>query len=817
MKQYQVEGMSCAACSARVESAVSKLPGVTACSVNLLTKSMTVEGSAGDDVILAAVEKAGYSASLKGEEKKASAPPKEKAENTLKLRLTISVILTIILMYFSMGHTMWGFPVPRILENPVALGLIQLVLAGLIMVINQRFFISGFRGVLNKSPNMDTLVSMGSGVSFLYSLGVLFLMIDAHFQGNTHAAMGYLHDLYFESAAMILTIITIGKLLEEHAKGKTTNAIASLIELAPKTAIKLVDGTETEVPIEELRSGDLFVVKPGGSIPADGIIRQGESAINESALTGESIPVDKTLGDSVSAATINLSGHLVCEATGVGENTALAKIIEMVSQAASTKAPIAKVANQVSAVFVPAVLGIALITLAIWLLVGETFGFALARGISVLVVSCPCALGLATPVAIMVGNGVGARCGILFKTAESLEETGKAKIVVLDKTGTITAGTPEVTDVFAENPTELLKIAYALETKSEHPLGKAIVRYGEEQNLSKAEVEQFRILPGNGLTGTIDGKTVFGGNLTFAKTFGEIPPSLLQKAEVFSGQGKTPLFFGLGTELLGIIAVADTIKETSIAAVSQLKEMGVRVVMLTGDNQKTADAIAKQVGIDHVVAGVLPDGKQSVVADLKKDGKVIMVGDGINDAPALTSADIGIAIGTGTDIAIEAADVVLMKNTLTDVPAAIRLSRSTLKNIRQNLFWAFCYNIIGIPLAAGAFIPLWNIRLNPMFGAIAMCVSDFLVVTNALRLNLCNLYSKKQNVKEVISMEKTFKVEGMMCPHCEARVTEKLLELPGVSNVVASHQNKTVVVTLENDVPDAVITETITAQGYQVL
>ncbi len=817
MKQYHVEGMSCAACSARVEAAVSKLPEVTSCSVNLLTKSMIVEGTISDDAILSAVEKAGYSATVKGEEKKSSPPPKEKAESTLKLRLTVSIVLTLILMYFSMGHTMWGFPVPRILGNPVALGLVQLVFAGAIMVINQKFFVSGFRGAMNKSPNMDTLVAMGSGVSFLYSLGALFLMIDAYTQGNSQAAMGYLHDLYFESAAMILTIITIGKLLEEHAKGKTTNAISALMELAPKTAIKLVDGVETEIPVEELRLGDLFVVKPGGSIPADGIIRQGESAINESALTGESIPVDKSLGDSVSAATINLSGHLVCEATGVGENTALARIIEMVSEAASTKAPIAKVANQVSAIFVPAVLGIALLTLVIWLLAGESFGFALARGISVLVVSCPCALGLATPVAIMVGNGVGARNSILFKTAESLEETGKAKIVVLDKTGTITAGTPEVTDIFGENQTELLEIAYALESKSEHPLGKAIVRYGQEQNLSTKNVEQFRILPGNGLVGAMDGMTVFGGNLTFVKTFGEISTTILQAAESFSEQGKTPLFFGKEAEILGIIAVADTIKETSHTAVSELKEMGIRVVMLTGDNQKTAAAIGSQVGIDEIISGVLPEVKQSVVADLKKNGKVIMVGDGINDAPALTSADIGIAIGAGTDIAIDAADVVLMRNSLADVPAAIRLSRSTLRNIRQNLFWAFCYNIIGIPLAAGAFIPLWGIRLNPMFGAIAMSVSDFLVVTNALRLNLCKLYPHTNKRKELITMKKTFKVDGMMCPHCEARVTEKLMELDGVSNVVASHQEKTVVVTLEKDVPDSVIIQTITDQGYQVL
>ncbi len=817
MKQYHVEGMDCAACSARVEKAVGNLPGVTSCSVNLLTKSMMVEGTVSHATILAAVEKAGYSASLKGQEKKQAAPTPEKTETTLKLRLTTSVILTLVLMYFSMGHTMWGFPVLGILGNPVALGLAQMVLAGAIMVINQKFFVNGFRGAWNKSPNMDTLVAMGSGVSFLYSLAALFLMVDAYTQGNSQAAMGYLHDLYFESAAMILTIITIGKLLEEHAKGKTTNAISALIELAPKTAIKLVNGVETEIPIEELRLGDLFVVKPGGSIPADGIIRQGESAVNESALTGESIPVDKAVGDSISAATINLSGYLICEATGVGEDTTLAKIIDMVSEAASTKAPITKVANQVSAIFVPAVLGIALITFVIWLLAGESFGFALARGISVLVVSCPCALGLATPVAIMVGNGVGARNGILFKTAESLEETGKARIVVLDKTGTITAGTPEITDVFGTNQAKLLEIAYALESKSEHPLGKAVVRYGEEKSLLLRNVEQFRILPGNGLTAILDNRTVFGGNLTFAKTFGEISPAISQAAEAFSEQGKTPLFFGEENEILGIIAVADAIKETSKFAVSELKKMGIRVVMLTGDNQKTATAIANQVEIDEVISGVLPDGKQVVIADLKKTGKVIMVGDGINDAPALTSADIGIAIGAGTDIAIDAADVVLMKNSLADVPAAIRLSRSTLRNIRQNLFWAFCYNIIGIPLAAGAFIPLWGWRLNPMFGAIAMSVSDFLVVTNALRLNLCKLYSHKPQRKEVHNMERTFKVEGMMCPHCEARVTEKLMELSGVSSVVANHQEKTVIVTLTKDVADETIIQTITAQGYQVL
>lgn len=815
MKHYQVDGMHCSACSSRVESAVSKLAGVTSCSVNLLTNSMTVEGTVSDDVIFSAVKNAGYSASVK--DKKISSPPPQPKDNNLKTRLILSVILTLILMYFSMGHTMWGFPLPKIISNPISIGVIQMILAMSVIFLNRAFFIRGFQGIFRHSLNMDTLVSMGSGVSFLYSFILLFLMIDGVVQGNKADAMAQLHNLYFESSAMILTLITVGKLLEERAKGKTTTAIKSLMELAPKTAIKLTDGVEKEIPADELLAGDLFVVKPGSSIPADGVVIKGESAVNESALTGESIPVDKAEGNTVSAGTVNLSGHLVCRTTKVGEDTTLAQIIEMVSDAAASKAPIAKVANRVSAVFVPIVIFLAVITLTCWLIIGSDFGYALARSISVLVISCPCALGLATPVAIMVGNGVGAKHGILFKIAESLEETGKVKTVVLDKTGTITSGNPEVTDVYGENPDELLEIAYLLEQRSEHPLGKAIVRYGMKKNFPLRELENFSVLPGNGLTGTLEGIRIFGGNLSFAKTFADISPEIIQKAETYAEQGKTPLFFGKETLILGIIAVADTIKETSKSAVSQLKEMGLQVVMLTGDNTKTASAIGAQVGIDHINAEVLPDGKQKAVSDLQQSGKVMMVGDGINDAPALTSANIGIALGAGTDIAMDAADVVLTKNTLEDIPAAIRLSRFTLKNIHQNLFWAFCYNIIGIPLAAGVFIPLWGWELNPMFGAAAMSVSSFLVVSNALRLNLCKLYSQNINRKEVKIMKKTFKVDGMMCPHCEARVVEKLMELPGVSNVVASHTEKTVVVTLTDDVADTLITETIQAQGYQVL
>ncbi len=812
MKHYQVDGMHCSACSSRVESAVSKIPEVTSCSVNLLTNSMTVEGNVSDDVIFSAVKDAGYTASVKGKAK-VSSPSKE---NGLKTRLTLSVILTAILMYFSMGHAMWGFPLPKGINHPIAIGTIQLILALCVILLNRSFFISGFRGVLHRSLNMDTLVAMGSGVSFLYSLVLLILMTDGYIQGFRHPE-AHLHNLYFESSAMILTLITVGKLLEERAKGKTTNAIASLMELAPKTALKWENGIETEIPADQLRPGDCFVIKPGSSIPADGIVLQGESAINESALTGESVPVDKSQGDSVSAGTVNLTGRLLCRTTQAGEDTTLAQIIQMVSDAASSKAPIAKVANQVSAIFVPTVIGISVITLLAWIFTGATFGFALARSISVLVISCPCALGLATPVAIMVGNGVGAKHGILFKTAEALEETGKIKVVVLDKTGTITSGNPEVTDLYGANQKELLETAYLLEQNSEHPLGKAIVHYGQAHGLPHQEPESFVIHPGNGLEATLGGSRFYGGNLNFVQMFGSISPEISKMADTYASQGKTPLFFGKDGAILGLISVADTVKETSKSAISQLKEMGLQVMMLTGDNPKTATAIASQVGIDQVKAGVLPHGKQQVISDLMQSNKVMMVGDGINDAPALTSAHIGVALGAGTDIAMDAADVVLMKNSLEDIPATIRLSRATLRNIRQNLFWAFCYNIIGIPLAAGVFIPLWGWELNPMFGAAAMSISSFLVVTNALRLNFSKLYTKTPNRKEVKTMKKTFKVDGMMCPHCEARVVEKLMELPGVSNVVASHTEKSVTLTLTDDVADTLITETIQAQGYQVL
>ncbi len=813
MKHYQVDGMHCSACSSRVESAVSKIPEVTACSVNLLTNSMTVEGNVSDDVIFSAVKDAGYTASIKGKAKVSSSLSKE---NGLKTRLTLSVILTSILMYFSMGHAMWGFPLPDRINHPIAIGSIQLILALCVILLNRSFFISGFRGVLHRSLNMDTLVAMGSGVSFLYSLVLLILMTDGYVRGLSHPE-SHLHNLYFESSAMILTLITVGKLLEERAKGKTTNAIASLMELAPKTALKWENGIETEISADQLRPGDCFVIKPGSNIPADGIVLQGESAINESALTGESVPVDKSEGDSVSAGTVNLTGRLLCKTTQAGEDTTLAQIIQMVSDAASSKAPIAKVANQVSAIFVPTVIGISVITLLAWIFTGVDFGFALARSISVLVISCPCALGLATPVAIMVGNGVGAKHGILFKTAEALEETGKIKVVVLDKTGTITSGNPEVTDLYGANQNELLEVAYLLEQNSEHPLGKAIVHYGQAHGLPHHEPESFVIHPGNGLEAILNGSRFYGGNLDFVQTFGSISPEISKMADTYASQGKTPLFFGKDDTILGLIAVADTVKETSKSAISQLKEMGLQVMMLTGDNPKTATAIASQVGIDQVKAGVLPHGKQQVISDLMQSDKVMMVGDGINDAPALTSSHIGVALGAGTDIAMDAADVVLMKNSLEDIPATIRLSRATLRNIRQNLFWAFCYNIIGIPLAAGVFVPLWGWELNPMFGAAAMSISSFLVVTNALRLNFSKLYTHKPNRKEVKTMEKIFKVDGMMCPHCEAHVTEKVMELPGVSKVVASHTEKTVVVTLTDDVADSLIIETIQAQGYQVL
>ncbi len=824
MKQFDITGMSCAACSARVEKAVSETEGVSSCSVNLLTNSMTVEGTATEESIISAVENAGYGASLKGREAPKILKEVDGDEKQIKYRLISSVVLCLILMYFSMGHSMWNAPVPELFENnPLASGLIQLVLSALVMVVNQKFFISGFKGAIKGAPNMDTLVAMGSGVSFLYSLYAVFMMTVAYKEGNLHLAHKYLHELYFESAAMILTLITVGKMLEEHSKGKTTNAISSLMKLAPKTAVKLADGKESEVPVEELKKGELFVVKPGASIPADGIVREGESAVNESALTGESIPVDKLPGDKVSAATINLSGYMICEAVSVGEDTALSKIIEMVSDAAATKAPIAKIANKVSGIFVPVVILISVITCLIWLIAGETIGFALARGISVLVISCPCALGLATPVAIMVGNGMGAKNGILFKTAEALEETGRANTVVMDKTGTVTTGNPEVTDVYGSDKKALLKLAYSLEKKSEHPLAKAIIKFAEENNISPDETTDFQILSGNGLTATVKGEKIFGGKADFVSSYAKIIDDMKLKAEQLAEAGKTPLFFGKNNEISGLIAVADMIKETSKQAVSELENMGIKVVMLTGDNEKTAKAVAASAGISDVVAEVLPDEKEKVISKLKKEGKVIMVGDGINDAPALTSADIGIAIGAGTDIAIDAADVVLVKNSLNDIPAAIRLSRAALRNIKENLFWAFCYNIIGIPLAAGAFIQLFNWKLNPMFGAAAMSISSFLVVSNALRLNFFDIYKSKKDKKmnaekkEKTTMEKTLKIEGMMCPHCEARVKANLEEIDGVISVTASHESKTAVIILEKDVSDEILIKTVEEQGYSVI
>ncbi len=813
MKQYDVGGMSCAACSARVEKAVSALDGVKVCSVNLLTNSMTVEGDISDDTVISAVEKAGYTAKLKGRKKKRE--PQEKTDNKLLTRLTVSVVLTVILMYFSMGHMMWGFPVPSFLDNPLSAGIIQLVLSAAVMVANQNFFVNGFKGFIHKSPNMDTLVAMGSMASFVYSVCALFIMADLYVKGHHDTAMHYMHEFYFESAAMILTLITVGKTLEERSKGKTTSAISSLMKLAPKTAVKLENGIEKEIPAEDLKKGDIFVVKPGKSFAADGIVIEGISTVDESALTGESIPVDKTVGDRVSAATINISGHLVCEATGVGEDTALSRIIEMVSEAAATKAPIAKVANKVSAVFVPFVIIIAVIATVVWLLCGQSFGFALARGISVLVISCPCALGLATPVAIMVANGVGAKNGILFKTAEALEQTGKVKTVVLDKTGTITSGTPTVTDIYSQNEEELISIAYSLELKSEHPLGRAVTAYGESLNVKILQTDNFKIYAGGGICADIDGVAAFGGNLAFAEKYMSVDTDAKEVAKGYANQGKTPLFFGMADKMLGIIAVADTVKDTSKSAVSELSKMGIDVVMLTGDNKKTAEAIAKEVGISNVISDVLPGEKQDAINRFKEKGRVLMVGDGINDAPALTSADIGIAIGAGTDIAIDAADIVLVKNSLLDVPAAIKLSRLTLRNIKQNLFWAFCYNIIGIPLAAGVFISLFNLKLNPMFGAAAMSLSSFLVVSNALRLNFCKLYTNKKT--EVTNMEKTIKIEGMMCPHCEARVKAKLEELDGVLEVVASHESKTAVIKLSKEVSDEIIKNTVEQQGYKVI
>ena len=831
MQQYNVTGMSCAACSARVEKAVGKVPGVTTCSVSLLTNSMGVEGTASPRDIVKAVQDAGYGASLKGEKAAPAAEEDALADKqtpALRRRLIASLGFLVVLMYVSMGHMMWGWPLPDFMaNNHVAMGLLQLLLTVAVMVINQKFFISGFQSLWHKAPNMDTLVALGASAAFGYSVYALYAMTGAQVAGDTAGVMHYMHEFYFESAAMILTLITVGKMLEARSKGKTTDALKGLMKLAPKTATLLVDGVEQTVPIDQVQKDAVFVVRPGENIPVDGVVIDGSSAVDESALTGESVPVDKAVGDTVSAATINQSGFITCRATRVGEDTTLSQIIRMVSDAAATKAPIAKVADKVSGVFVPVVIAIAAVTILVWLLVGESVGFALARGISVLVISCPCALGLATPVAIMVGNGVGARHGILFKTAVSLEETGKVQIVALDKTGTITRGEPAVTDLLPADGVEeqeLLTLAAALERKSEHPLAKAVLRRADETGVPAEEVSDFAALPGNGLTARHPRGELAGGNLAFISTKTTVPPTLREAAQRLAEQGKTPLFFSRDAQLLGIIAVADVIKQDSPQAVRELQNMGIRVVMLTGDNQRTADAIGAQAGVDEVIAGVLPDGKESVIRSLAQQGKVAMVGDGINDAPALTRADIGIAIGAGTDVAIDAADVVLMNSRLSDVPAAIRLSRATLRNIHENLFWAFIYNIIGIPLAAGVFISLLGWQLNPMFGAAAMSLSSFCVVTNALRLNFFNIRSTKRDKhhkqsikKETTTMEKTLKIEGMMCGHCEARVKKCLEELPEVSNAVVSHETGTAVLTLSAPVADDVLKKTVEDQGYTVV
>ncbi len=845
MEQYQVTGMSCAACSARVEKAVSKVPGVTSCSVSLLTNSMAVEGTADEAAIVAAVTEAGYGAKRKGAEPSAARPSEalealeDRETPKLKRRLIASVGFLVVLMYLSMGHMMWGWPLPGFLAgNHVAMGLTELLLTIIIMVINQRFFLSGFRSLLHRAPNMDTLVALGSTAAFGYSTYALFAMTAAQLHGDAELVMHYMDEFYFESAAMILTLITVGKMLEARSKGKTTDALKSLMKLAPKTATVVRSGKETVVPIGQVRTGDIFVVRPGETIPVDGVVEEGSSAVNEAALTGESIPVDKAAGDAVSAATLNQSGFLRCRASRVGEDTTLSQIIRMVSDAAATKAPIAKVADRVSGVFVPAVIGIALVTFAVWMLVGQTVGYALARAISVLVISCPCALGLATPVAIMVGNGVGARHGILFKTAASLESAGRVEIVALDKTGTITQGEPEVTDLLPApgvTEDELLRLANALEQRSEHPLARAVVR--RAVGMDAPEVTDFRAVPGNGLTAELDGQKLAGGNLAFVQSLAAIPQETQDRAARLAEQGKTPLFFCRSGKLLGVIAVADIIKPDSPQAVRELQGMGIRVVMLTGDNERTAKAIGAQAGVDEVIAGVLPDGKEAVIRRLKEQGKVAMVGDGINDAPALTRADTGIAIGAGTDVAIDAADVVLMKSRLLDVPASIRLSRATLRNIHENLFWAFFYNVIGIPLAAGAWIHLLGWEMNPMFGAAAMSLSSFCVVTNALRLNLFHIRSTKHDHKrknhakqtvaktaedhkenkEETSMEKTMKIEGMMCGHCEARVKKCLEALPGVEKAEVSHVSGTAVLTLSAPVDDALLKKTVEDQGYQVI
>lgn len=886
MKQYTVTGMSCAACSSRVEKAVSKVPGVTACSVSLLTNSMGVEGDVPPETVIHAVEDAGYGASLKGQGAAAQAQSASEAEDALKdretpvlkHRLIASLGFLAVLMYMSMGHMMWGWPLPHFMDgNHVAMGLLQLLLAGIIMVINQKFFISGFKGLLHRAPNMDTLVALGSGASFIYSTYALFAMTDAQLKGNDTAVMSYMHEFYFESAAMILALITVGKMLEARSKGKTTDALKGLMKLAPKTAVIIRDGVETKVPIEEVKKGDVFVVRPGENIPVDGVVLEGTSAVNEAALTGESIPVDKAQGAPVSAATVNQSGYLRCEATRVGEDTSLSQIIRMVSDAAATKAPIAKIADRVSGVFVPAVITIAVVTTIVWLLAGQTFGFALARGISVLVISCPCALGLATPVAIMVGNGMGAKNGILFKTAVSLEETGKMDIVALDKTGTITSGEPRVTDVIPSGGVterELVSLALSLEKKSEHPLAKAVLLYAKEQRIDAPEAADFQALPGNGLSGTLDGALLAGGSFSYISGHTTVSAQEQASFERLASEGKTPLCFMKNGRLAGMIAVADVIKEDSPQAVKELQNMGIRVVMLTGDNERTARAIGAQAGVDEVIAGVLPDGKESVIRSLKEQGKVAMVGDGINDAPALTRADIGIAIGAGTDIAIDAADVVLMKSRLSDVPAAIRLSRATLRNIHENLFWAFFYNVVGIPLAAGLWYPIFGWKLNPMFGAAAMSLSSFCVVTNALRLNLFKMHDaskdhpmrkraekaankggekaenagavrmgaedtrsigqtangnetvakemqKSENQKNNINMEgitmtKTMNIEGMMCGHCEARVKKALEALAGVESAEVSHEKGTAIVSMSADVADDTLKEAVEAQDYKV-
>lgn len=828
MKQFDVTGMSCAACSARVEKAVSKVPGVNSCSVNLLTNSMGVEGTASAEDIIAAVTAAGYGASEKGAAKSAAKPAadSQSAFRSMRTRLIASLVFLIILMYFSMGHMMWGFPLPPFLDgNHVAMGLVQLLLTAVVMVINQRFFISGFKALFRGAPNMDTLVALGASAAFGYSTFALFAMTDAQLHGGAEAAMKYMDEFYFESAAMILTLITVGKMLEARSRGKTTDALNSLMKLAPTSATVIRGGAEVEIPIEQLSVGDIFAVKPGESVPADGVITEGESAVNESALTGESIPVDKSAGDRVSAATINMSGYLRCKATQVGGDTALSKIIRMVSDASATKAPIAKLADKVSGVFVPVVIGISLVTIAVWLLCGQTVGYSLARGISVLVISCPCALGLATPVAIMVGSGVGAKNGILFKTAESLEQTGKVSVVALDKTGTITRGEPAVTDIIPAGVTrkELLSAACALESKSEHPLAAAVMKLAEEESITPEPTGDFTALPGNGLSAVLNGSRVLGGSVKFISSQAEIPEDIRKECDRLSGEGKTPLCFARDGVLLGIIAAADVIKPESPEAVKQLRNMGIHVVMLTGDNQRTADAIGAQAGVDEVIAGVLPDGKEEVIRRLKSQGTVAMVGDGINDAPALTRADLGIAIGAGTDIAIDAADVVLMNSRLTDVPAAIRLSRASLRNIKENLFWAFIYNIIGIPIAAGVFVNLFGWSLDPMFGAAAMSLSSFCVVTNALRLNFVKVHNAAHDRrihhkhKEEKTMEVTMKIEGMMCGHCEAAVKKALEAIPTVESAEVSHEKGTAVVRLSAETPFDVLKKAVEDKDYKVV